>query len=237
MVLFSNNAVNTSLLGQSGTGSFVGSVNPIIDQITYTTSNPMFDGNGNQMLGIASQSSAVNYIVIENAATGNNPTLTVGGSDSTCTLKLASKGTGPVNIQGLQNGSTVSTGYVGEFIYHTVPAVSGVAVTSGVAADMWYFELTAGDWDVWANLTITNTTNDINSTCIAWISTTSATVPDPALYNVFLPNSATYSLVTLNAPYFRANITSPTNIYLSGVANFSSGITRFSGSLFARRAA
>ena len=79
-----NNAVNVGLSGSTGTGNFVGSTSPSI-----TTG--INDSNGNNILSFDVVASAVNYIGIQNAATGSAPAIIATGSDATVNLVLGSK--------------------------------------------------------------------------------------------------------------------------------------------------
>lgn len=59
------------------------------------------DNNGNQVLGFTATTSAVNYILLANSATGTNPSLNAAGSDANISLNLVAKGTGFVQINGV----------------------------------------------------------------------------------------------------------------------------------------
>lgn len=52
------------------------------------------DANGNELVIFTTTASAVNEATFANAATGNNPTITMSGSDSNVGLQLIPKGTG-----------------------------------------------------------------------------------------------------------------------------------------------
>ena len=56
------------------------------------------DANSNEYLGFSSVASAVNYLEVGNAATGNVPTLTAAGDDANIGLLLDGKGTGLVQV-------------------------------------------------------------------------------------------------------------------------------------------
>jgi len=75
------------------------------------------DSNGNPLLGHSAAVAAVNYIQINNAATGNHPGIETVGTDSNINLTLAAKGTGTIQVrsrfnllsQTLTAGAAVST--------------------------------------------------------------------------------------------------------------------------------
>lgn len=56
------------------------------------------DSNGNNLLSLTQNASAVNYLTIENKPIGNHPTLYATGSDTDVTLMIAPKGGGQVRI-------------------------------------------------------------------------------------------------------------------------------------------
>jgi len=87
-----NNAVDTSLSGQTGTGNFVGATSPTI------TTPTVVDSNGNNALTIGTTGSAVNYLEIFNRATGAAPYISSVGSDSNIGLLLNMKGTGILQV-------------------------------------------------------------------------------------------------------------------------------------------
>lgn len=97
-----NNAVNTSLSGQTGTGAFAGSTSPTITTPKIAQIN---DTNSNAILGLAPSGSAVNYCNISNAATSGSVQYGADGSDTNIPVLLKAKGTGQVII-GTANTST-----------------------------------------------------------------------------------------------------------------------------------
>lgn len=69
------------------------------------------DDDLNELLWFQKTASAVNYLEITNAATGNDPSLAAAGSDSNIDLELSSKGTGRVmaNSEPVQTYDTINT--------------------------------------------------------------------------------------------------------------------------------
>ncbi|MBI4457402.1 hypothetical protein HY633_00370, partial [Candidatus Uhrbacteria bacterium] len=63
------------------------------------------DANGNELLILDTVASAVNELTLANAATGNNPTLTMSGGDSAVSLSINSKGTNSSVIFGTTNAN------------------------------------------------------------------------------------------------------------------------------------
>lgn len=87
--------------------------------ITYGQSqNPSLasiqDVNGKTLLGLTPVASAVNYLTLANAATGNNPILAPVGSDTNIAFTLRGKGTGALraeaNLEFYDSGGTTRLG-------------------------------------------------------------------------------------------------------------------------------
>lgn len=85
------NSVNLGLSGATGTGNFVGSTSPTITTPKIAQIN---DANGNEILALVSEASAVNYIQIYNNATANSPDIISAGSDTNVGMTFSTKGTG-----------------------------------------------------------------------------------------------------------------------------------------------
>ena len=141
------NSIDTSLAGQTGTGNFVGSTSPTITTPKIAQIN---DVNGNAMLTTNAISSAVNAVEIQNNTTGNQVIITAGGagSDTDIGVILEAKGVGglffetlatsnqiqydvgttnqSVNIFNFANTASTNT--------FTWPAANGTVMISGNAA-------------------------------------------------------------------------------------------------------
>jgi hypothetical protein len=71
-----------------------------------------FDSSNNEYIQFSKTASAVNYITLANAATGNGPTIDVDGVDTNVSLNLASKGTGGITFKNklvLEKGTDVAS--------------------------------------------------------------------------------------------------------------------------------
>ena len=136
------------------------------------------------------------------------------------------------SVVGVTDGSNAAAGSVGEFITSNVPYGSAVnVVPSSTGTDITSILLTAGDWDVWGNMQIFYTGIWTSSASI-WTGTISATPPDPSSYTSVTPDNNCGG----NTPNIRVSISATTRVYLSVVANFSSGSAFCSGNISARRA-
>ena len=62
------------------------------------THKTLTDSNGNEWLGVTVTASAINYINITNAATGNAPIIAAAGDDTNIDISIVGKGTGGVKL-------------------------------------------------------------------------------------------------------------------------------------------
>lgn len=227
-------AVNSAVMVSSAGGvpSFSTTLPANIAMTTPLISGSIKDANGNIILSFNPSATAVNYFQVQNAAAGNLPSLSLIGSDTNITGNLFSKGTGGFNIYGCSNASNSPAGAVGEIISSTVLAASPVSLTSTVNVDITSISLTAGDWDVYGN--ISYNPPGVASVCFGWANTSSATTPDLALTN----NVVTGVVVNrwgFNIPFLRVNASGAQTVYLTASATFASGSAAAYGSIFARR--
>lgn len=96
--MWANNQVNTSLSGQTGTDAFVGSNTPTITTPQIVTA--IEDVNGNDIIGLSANASAVNYLLVNNAITGGAPGISAVGSDTDVNLTISSKRAGGIYFYG-----------------------------------------------------------------------------------------------------------------------------------------
>lgn len=237
------NIVNTTLSGQTGTGNFAGSISPSFTTPTigtafFTNLTPSVNGagfldtNGFQVIGsYAASGTPVNFIAVSNSVTGNPPFIVSAGTDTNIGLQLLGKGNGGALVQGISAGTAAVAGFLGELMSSVISAASSVTFTSGTPKDLTSLELTAGDWDVYGNILFTGTTTTAGE---VWISLSSASTPDLSLLNYIAP-IATSTAIGMNAPFFRVNVSSTTTVYLSGTVN-GTGTIKGQGGLYARRA-
>lgn len=203
--------------------------------VEFSGNNGLIDSNGKEMLTLnPSGASSVNNIQIGNSATTNPVGLTAVGTDTNILFQINGKG----NLGGAIAGSTAGTnavaGYVGEVISSSVASGSGVSLTTNVPANITSISLTAGDWDVYGNVYISFTALGLNAA--AWISSTSATLPNTSLIAQVGLSPAALTNNGLTVPFVRVNVSSTTTYYLSGYGTFASGTGSASGGIFARRA-
>lgn len=75
-------------------------VNNLVDRLEGTDTNLVRDPNGNEIFLTTYVASAVNYVRVKNAATGNGPELQALGDDTNIDLALQAKGTGAYAFKG-----------------------------------------------------------------------------------------------------------------------------------------
>ena len=77
--------------------------------VDIKTGGMIRDVNNNELIKFTQTASAVNEITITNAATGNNPTVSVTGGDTNIDLALTGKGTGGVTTKGKKRVTTITS--------------------------------------------------------------------------------------------------------------------------------
>lgn len=229
------NQVGNILEGVTGSGTFVGATmptlsSPTVNQLAFNTSpGVILDENGNNMLSMISVGSAVNYFAIDNAAAGTSVGMSAQGSDSNIYIGIQGKGTSGVAIYGTKAGDQGGAGVVGQVITSNIPFGSALSFTTGVIKDITSISLTAGDWDVYGN--VTGHTASTLTSVTAWINTTSVTQPD---YSNITITALSTNYGGLTVPSLRVNVTTTTTVYLTALFTGSGGITGC-GTIYARR--
>lgn len=167
----------------------------------------------------------------------NTPTLitpVIGAATATSVVFNPTTG----GIIGTTTNDNANAGSVGEFV-SSVILLSGtpVVLSTGTPADLTSISLTAGDWDVFGNVSfLPLSAGTVISQVQNWISSTSATSPDPALVNsITAPATGAGTATAFNAPTMRFSLGSTTTIYISAVATFSVSGLEMIGAIYARR--
>ena len=170
-------------------------------------------------------------------AATTNPTFVtpVLGAASATSLAFSST----TGLIGTTTNNSAATGSVGEFVSSVIAAGSPVSLSTGTAKDMTSLSLTAGDWDVWGNITFTSGGATNVTYVVSWLSLTSATLPDASLFNI--NNYGASGLVTGSVglgcitPSIRVSVGTTTTIYISGQSGFSVNTMAMCGGIYARR--
>jgi|LakMenEpi03Aug12_release.lakeMendotaPanAssembly.Ray.scaffolds.fasta_scaffold204092_4 hypothetical protein len=138
-------------------------------------------------------------------------------------------------IKGTSTNDSAQAGSIGEFVSSAVGSL--VAFTSGSAKDITSISLTAGDWDITANIGFLPASTTSITALAGSINTTSATYNDNAqysfsdYYSAVVPGSSTTFYKPL--PTLRLSLASTTTVYLVGRATFSVSAL-YHGSCFIR---
>jgi hypothetical protein len=229
--MINNSIGNPPILSATGTD---GNVSAFFYSKGVGTFNFGSNAGSNNLLVLTPVASAVNYITIGSSITAANPFVQAIGSDTNVVLKLAGQGNGGVQTQGTTAGGNATAGYVGEEITSVIASGSAVSLVTATPKNLTSISLTAGDWDVYGNVTATDTVTTINQ-LLCWISTTSATVPDASLYNGFSSLTLAMAIYGTSAPYVRISISTTTTVYISAQSVFASGTVTMQGGIYARR--
>jgi len=141
-------------------------------------------------------------------------------------------------IVGTTTNDAAASLSVGSLVSSVIAAASAVSLTTATPANVTSISLTAGDWDVWGNVSFISaaTTNVVQAR--GWISETSVTLPDSSLYSGV--QNAASGIVPVNefgfgVPGFRISLASTTTVYLSTTSVFSVDTLTVCGGIYARR--
>lgn len=217
-----NNAVNNSLTGQTGTGNFVGSLSP---SITNLNTNAIYSA-GDYQIVFGNAVSPVNFLQITNGATANPVSISATGTDTNVALYLSGKGSTQVrfgndllmyNTAGGNNYTVITTTASGAKTI-TIPDLSGTAALSGAGQNVNF------------NVVQTAQINDPNNNPMAYMYA----VPSAVNYMQFV-NAVTGQSPSIEATGSDANIqlklsgkgTGTVNIF--GTANGTPSMTVQSG--------
>ena len=143
-----------------------------------------------------------------------------------------------VSVLGVNTNSNAAAGTVGEFISATVPSGSAVALGSGVPSNVTTISLTAGDWDVWANVVFDAAPTTTITVESGGISLTSVTLPTPPATGAYFSLSAAFATGGDNAfpvGTTRLSVASTTLVFLVVNATFAVSTLSAYGFLGARR--
>lgn len=156
------------------------------------------------------------------------------------TLGVTTNGTAAVGqLPGTTTNDAAAAGKVGEYGESIVLSGSAVALTTAVAADVTSISLTAGDWDVSANISFTGGVTTTVDSVRGSISTTSGVMAtSPARRSVVIPAGATVfnfqNLANWIGPV-RISLAATTTVYLVAAAAFAVSTCSAFGALLARR--
>jgi hypothetical protein len=234
VLVTSNTGVPSILAGSGTTGTILQATSggtPAWSTATYPSSTTinqiLFSSAANTVTGITAAASS---ILVSNASSvpawsTTLPNFTV----DTITFSPTTHG-----LLGTTTNNNAATGYVGEFVSSVIASASFVTFSNNTAKDLTSISLTAGDWDVFGNITwatVVTSCSNINT----WISTTSATLPDASLYNRSATSGTFPNNNSQTAPYQRLSLSGTTTVFISGQIGGASGTAQVCGAIYARR--
>lgn len=198
-----------------------------------------FCQTANNLSDVVAATALVNLGLGTPTGTGNvvrqtSPTLVtpILGTATATTLAFSPTTGGIIGTTAADNASA---GNVGEFMSSVVNAAGAVSCSNNVSRNITSITLTAGDWDVWGNVSQTNSIPSTGFATFGWVSSVSATLPDLSLYAVSNQATGTLGLAGLAVPMLRFNVNANTVVYLSTKSIFGSGTTTACGAIYARR--
>ena len=103
--------------------------------IDFDTDHGIRDENGNEQLFFSTTSSAVNYVNVTNAATGNDPKIAAAGGDSNVDLQIAPKGTGEIVVGTGSAASTITSAGAYDLTLDTNSGTNSGTITITDGAD------------------------------------------------------------------------------------------------------
>lgn len=143
-------------------------------------------------------------------------------------------------IIGTTTNDAAAAGSVGEYVTSAVTSPAGIS--NNTATNITSISLTAGDWDVWGNITFDTASTTVVNQYLGWISSSSATLPaDNSTISRQNWGSTGISYIGTGVPAStvvsarRFSLSGTTTIYLSGFATFTTSTTNTVGFISARR--
>jgi hypothetical protein len=143
-------------------------------------------------------------------------------------------------IIGSTTNDSAAAGSVGQLISSVIAQASAVSLTNNTSTAVTSISLTAGDWDVWGNISLNGGATTLLQYSSGFIGNNSVAVPDASLWAgpslgvtgvaVFAENQYGYQV-----PMVRISLGSTTTINLAVIAGFTTSTCTACGGIFARR--
>lgn len=197
------------------------------------------DANGDVILNFSLGATPVNYLILNNAATGDNPGLQATGSDTNVEMTLTGKGNLGVRTKGTGTNNSAAAGYVGEILEATLESGSATSLTTVTAKTIISLALTAGDWDVYGCVAYACAAGTINAVNATGISSVDNNLPANAYeYQVgYWDTAGTNQNASQSAPPLRVSVpVGGATYYLVGYSQFTVSTLTAYGKIWARRA-
>ena len=182
--------------------------------------------------GVLSVTGTANQ-VLASSSTGNIVLSLPQSIATTSAVTFASVAfSGTSGVIGTTTNNNAAAGSVGELVSSVVLSGSAVALTSTTDTNVTSISLTAGDWDVFGNVSFLYSAN--LTQIIGWSSASSATIPNGALYSALAQSFTAANGAGITIPGVRYSLAGTTTIYLSCRSTFTGTCTGFGG-IYARR--
>lgn len=227
--------------GASGNGVALATISP-------STNSPMSintKGTGTLFLQNAA-TGPISLLTAVTAPTINKVTITAPTTSATLTIadgttltETTSTSIGKGQYLGTSTNDNATAGNIGEVISSSIPAGSAVSLTTGVQANVTSISLTAGDWDIWANVAFLPAASTVTTVWASAVSTTSATIPvgpNGGAFTQYTGFSITGGSYFTPVGMLRISLASTTTVFLVAQANFTVSTETVYGFLGARRA-
>lgn len=136
---------------------------------------------------------------------------------------------------GVTDGSDASAGQIGEAVSSMMSFGNAQGLSTGVAFNLFTLSLTAGDWDVEANVNFSMTSaTSTDRSC--GINTTSQTIPSDGTGVSSAVQTTTATVVDgLTIPRKRVSLAATSNVYVVAKSTFAAGSVAVYGGVTARR--
>jgi hypothetical protein len=218
---------NINISGNAATATFATSAGNVTTNANLT--GPITSvGNATS---IASQTGTGTKFVVDTSPMLITPNIGVATATS-ITFSPTTDG-----IIGTPTNDNAASGYVGEYISSQIASGSAISLSNNTTANITSISLSAGDWNVWGNVTVVVGGSTVTTNILAGISLVSAVFPTP-------PNnggcgswqgSSTGTAPIVTAGTMRLSLSSTTTVYLVVFSTFTVSTSSAYGFIGARR--
>jgi hypothetical protein len=167
--------------------------------------------------------------MVNSAITGNN----LAGSFTTLAASSTINPSQTAGIVGTTTNNNANAGSVGEF--PTPTNLTGVSLSTGVAANVSSISLTAGDWEVSGSIQFVPAATTTVQVITGGVTSSSATLPTSAALTLIQSTLATGALEVIPVPVQRFSLASTTTVYMVAQATFGVSTMTAGGFLHVRR--